>query len=334
MKCPNHLRTEAAGYCCVCGSFFCEACLTRHEGQVYCKRHYKPIAQKQEREQKHEEVKKRHGRHNLVVRYVDGRIEKGICFMLNPKESRFVLECVDAQGITINKTVKVRFSEIKALFTVKSFDGKFDKHERHAEYTPGGSKVFVKFKDGEVIEGITLQAYNPDVRRFYLIPIDADSNNITILIEAAAVERVYTPEEYTQLTAKEPTEKQEPAAAAAAAKDSTEVSQEESMGDFYFETRTYGTALEQYQHALRTYPDSPRLKKKVAVASINIGIQYIKKREYPKALACMETALANDPTNVHAKKKGKQLQKIIEKTERRMRAYTKQSERGGASNPP
>ena len=332
MKCPNHLRTEAAGYCCVCGTFFCEACLTRHEGQVYCKRHYKPIAQKMERAQKHEEVKKRHGRHNLVVRYVDGRIEKGICFMLNPESSGFTLECVNAQGATLDKTVRIRFSELKALFTVKSFDGKFDKNERYSEYTPGGSNVFVKFKDGEVIEGATLQAYNPDATRFYMIPIDAKSNNITILIEGAAVEAVYTPEEYAQLEAKKPAKNEE--SVAPVTKDTTGIGQEESMGDFYFETRTYGTAQEQYLLALRSHPDSQRLKTKVAVASINIGIQHIKKREYPKALACMETALDSDPTNIHAKKKAKQLQKIIEKTERRMRAYAKQSERGGTSKTP
>ena len=164
-----------------------------------------------------------------------------------------------------------------------------------------------------------------------MIPVDAGSNNITILIEAAAVEAVYTPEEYAQLEVKKPAEKE---SVALVTKDTTGIGQEESMGDFYFETRTYGTALEQYLLALRSHPDSQRLKTKVAVASINIGIQHIKKREYPKALACMEIALDNDPNNIHAKKKAKQLQKIIEKTERRMRAYAKQSERGGTSKTP
>ena len=39
------------------------------------------------------------------------------------------------------------------------------------------------------------------------IPEDSDSNNITILIEAKAVEAVYTPEEYAQLKANVPKSK-------------------------------------------------------------------------------------------------------------------------------
>ena len=69
---------------------------------------------------------------------------------------------------------------------------------------------------------------------------------------------------------------------------------------------------------------SVRLNKKIVVSLINIGIQYIKSRDYPVALEYMDRALERDPNNPHAKKKTKQLRKVIEKTQRQMREYHEQ----------
>ena len=112
-----------------------------------------------------------------------------------------------------------------------------------------------------------------------LLPSDESTNNITILVERAAVEAVYTPEEYFALKkAKEETRKKP------AKKESTELSQEETMGDFYFETHSYIAAAQHYKLAAKQFPDSERIRKKFVVATINVGIQHIKKREYPSAL--------------------------------------------------
>ena len=70
---------NAAGYCCVCGSFYCEDCLTRHEGNLYCPRHYKPIAAKIDEERKRAEVRTRHSRHSLVVYLKNGQRVQGVC---------------------------------------------------------------------------------------------------------------------------------------------------------------------------------------------------------------------------------------------------------------
>ncbi|MCH7910014.1 MAG: hypothetical protein IIB38_10400 [Candidatus Hydrogenedentes bacterium] len=59
----------------------------------------------------------------------------------------------------------------------------------------------------------------------------------------------------------------------------------------------------------------------MVVSTINAGIGFIKSRDYPDALKYMERALEIDPGNHHAEKKAKQLRKVIEKTQRRMKAY-------------
>ncbi|GMW01818.1 MAG: hypothetical protein AMXMBFR84_29550 [Candidatus Hydrogenedentota bacterium] len=257
-----------------------------------------------------EQNRKRHGRQRLVVRHKDGRIDYGVCFALNPKESTFHLDRTDKNGVSVGKTDQVRFSELKAVFYVKSFDGKYDKHERFREWTPEGKELVVEFQDGEVIRGYSLHASNLDEPRFFLIPEDQEGNNISILVERSAVKEVYTPEAYV---AKKTREKE---AKAASPGTPAVMTQEETMGDFYFETRNYEQALIQYGLASEKHGISARLRKKTIVSQFNIGVQYIKRRDYPRALENIEKVLAMDPGNEHAKKKAQQLRKILERPAR------------------
>ncbi len=320
MKCPNHFLRNAAGYCCVCGSFYCEDCLTQHEGNVYCPRHYKPFAAKQEEERKRVEVRKRHSRHSLIAYFKDGRREQGVCHAMNIRESGFHLSCEDDNGAATEKSVRIRFRDLKSVANVKSYTGKFDKSQPYQEYTPGGADLIVEFEDGEVIEGGTVHAYDPDAPRFYFIPKDQSSNYINVLVERTAAAGIYTPEEWAERKAgKEEKRRQQKAEGLPTG--ATPTSQEETMGDFYFEQHNYTGALEQYRiGALRT-PDSTRLKKKMLASTLNIGIGHIKRRDYPKALEWMEMGLKIDPDNDAAQRKAKQLRKIIAKTTRRMQAY-------------
>lgn len=321
MKCPNHLTRNVAGYCCVCGSFFCEDCLTQHEGNAYCRKHYKPIAAKLEEERQRAEARKRHARHALVVHFRDGHREQGVCHAMNVRESGFHLEIEDDNGVATGQTQRVRFADVKCVCNVKSYTGKFDPSEAYQEYTPGGSEIVVEFQDGEIVEGTTMNVYDPDQARFYLIPKDPNTNNINILVEHAATAGVYTREEWEARKTAERERRREERAAPVAEVEHTELSQEETMGDFYFEQHNYQPALEQYTIAAEKFPRSSRLRKKRLVATINVGIAHMKRRDYPKALEWMEKALEIDPDNPHALKKAKQLRKVIEKTEKRMKAY-------------
>lgn len=254
-------------------------------------------------------AKKRQHRQRLVVRYLDGRTVYGVCFALNPRDTGFHLDKTDPNGVTTGESIQVDFSELKAVFYVKSFDGKYDKNEQFREWSPEGSDVVVEFKDGEAIHGATQHPYNPHDVRFYLVPSDSDTNNISILVEASALKGVYTPEEYRARKAQEREQRKQDKGA--------DVTQEETMGDFYFETRNYKAAQEQYEKALAQFPQSHRLRKKKLAAFFNIGVQHIKQRNYPQALEVIEEVLRLDPGNSHAQKKVHQLRKIVAKSQSR-----------------
>ena len=310
MQCPNHPRNGATGYCSVCAAFGCHECLTEHEGQLFCRRHARVIAKEVE-ERKKTETRRKQARQRLAVRFKDGRTLFGMCFALNVNDEGFHLDRVDENGVALGETVQVMFEDLKGVFYVKSFDGKFDKSLRYRDWTPEGSELIVEFADGEKVRGYSLHSYTGRERRFHLIPKDANSNNISIIVERSAVKGVYTPEEYEARKAREREERrQQPDGGA-------DLSQEETLGDFYFETRNYDGALEQYRLGLKKNPQSRRLHKKVILAAYNVGVQFIKRREYPRALACMEGILKMDPGNGHAHKKAIQLRRIIEKEQTR-----------------
>jgi len=319
MKCPNHLLRNAAGYCCVCGSFFCEECLARHEGNLYCPKHYKPIAAKIAEQERLEQGRKRHQRHALVVHFRDGKREQGVSHAMNVREAGFHLTCEDNNGIATGKAVRVRFADVKYVANVKSYTGKFDAAESYADVRANGTPVVIEFKDGEIFEGTTIHAFNPDEPRFYIVPTDPSSNNINVLVEQAAVKSVYSAAEWAARKAAKKEEQRQ--AKAAGVSTPAVTTQEETMGDFYFEQHNYTGALEQYKIAFKKHPDSMRLRKKVLAATLNVGIGFVKRRDYPKALEWMNQALEIDPENEVARHKAKQLKKVIEKTQKRMQAY-------------
>lgn len=320
MKCPNHLTRDVAGYCSVCGSFYCQDCFTRHEGNLYCKKHYKPIGEKLELERKLTEGRRRRSRHAQVVHFRNGQTAQGACRTMNLRDTGFHLECENDDGTATGESLRVRFEDVKYICHVKSYDGKFEPSENVQEYTPGGTDVVVEFEDGEVLKGKTMNLYNPDHPRFYLIPKDETSNNINVLVESSAVSGVYTLEQYKEKSRLDAQPSQGDGDGAGK-RERVQLEQEESMGDFYFEQRNYQPATEQYSLARQNHPDSPRIRRKLVVSTINAGIGFIKSRDYPDALKYMERALEIDPGNHHAEKKAKQLRKVIEKTQRRMKAY-------------
>ncbi len=304
--CPSHSRKEVAGYCSVCGAFGCSECLTLHERELLCAKHYRPIAQRFEENKRLDEKRKQHPRQRLVVRFADGQLKYGVCFAMDLSDDGFHLDLVDAAGTTLGKTEYVKFQDLKAVFQVKSFDGKFDKTVQYKIWTPEGPELVVVFGDGEIVRGFSPQRYNPNDPRFYVVSNNPMDNNISILVERRATEAVHTAQEYEGQKVR----KRE------ASKDDgvpENISHEEVTGDFHFEMRDYETALEHYQQALAKFPRLARLQKKVVLALYDVGVQHIKRHEYDKALACMERALKMAPNNEHALKKASQLRHILQK---------------------
>lgn len=87
--------------------------------------------------------------------------------------------------------VEVNFSDLKALFFVRSLAGN-PGHDESLEPDPadprrrGSTVVRLEFDDGEVIVGLTTR-YPPDRPYFYLVPVDPKSNNLRMLVNRDAV---------------------------------------------------------------------------------------------------------------------------------------------------
>jgi len=306
MRCPRHHRNEVAGYRSVCGEFGCAECLTEHEGSFYCQRDFRPIAEKLDRDKRREAQLARPERQRLVVHLKDGKTYRGVCFALNTNAEGFVLDLVDKGGHTMEETMKVPFTNLKAVYYVKSFDGKFDKAQVYREAQVVGTPLVVEFSDGEVLHGNATKPYSAADPRFNIIPEDPGSNNISVLVEASAVKTVYTREEYKR-------KHQHELAEYLKAHRAQGVSSEEVRGDYHFEKTEYVRAMKHYRVALRDEPESVRLRKKIISAQYNIGMRHLKHHEYTRALACMKMVLEADPGNERAKQKMDKLRHFMRK---------------------
>ncbi len=131
---------------------------------------------------------------NLVVaRYKDGRIVKGTTYDFGPQKKGFHVVPLGEEG---KKVSEVLFSDLKAVFFVKSLEGKQDHpltkdvFEEKAE--PGTlMKVKITFPDGETLVGTT-QGYTLEREGFFIVPLEEDSNNLRIFVISKAVKEVDT----------------------------------------------------------------------------------------------------------------------------------------------
>jgi hypothetical protein len=131
---------------------------------------------------------------NLVVaRYHDGRIIKGTTYDFGPQKKGFHVVPLGEEG---RKVSEVLFSDLKAVFFVKSLEGKQDRpltkdvSEEKAE-PRAQMKVKITFLDGETLKGTT-QGYNLEREGFFIVPLEADSNNQRIFVISKAVKEVDT----------------------------------------------------------------------------------------------------------------------------------------------
>lgn len=112
----------------------------------------------------------------IVIRYSDGRLQKGITTDFFPNKDSF--HVIPAGAVPDNKPVDVRVAELKAVFFVREFGGSPDYNDKK-EFEPGktvvGRKIKVLFNDGELLVGTT-NGYQPDRPGFFVVPADPQSN--------------------------------------------------------------------------------------------------------------------------------------------------------------
>ncbi len=130
---------------------------------------------------------------NLVVaRYQDGSTIKGTTYDFGPQKKGFH---VVPLGEEEKKVSEVLFSDLKAVFFVKSLEGRQDHplaKEVEERPEPGGPmKVKITFFDGETLSGTT-QGYALEREGFFIVPLEEDSNNLRIFVISKAVKQVDT----------------------------------------------------------------------------------------------------------------------------------------------
>lgn len=126
----------------------------------------------------------------IVIRYQDGRINKGVTTNFGFNKEFFHLTSVNALPDT--KPTKVSLQDLKAVFFVKTFGGNpeyKDKNEFNGVKMAAQRKIKVTFKDGEVLMGTTYD-YKPGSSGFFIFPVDPQSNIDRCFIISASTKEV------------------------------------------------------------------------------------------------------------------------------------------------
>ncbi|MFN3740207.1 MAG: DUF6982 domain-containing protein [Thermodesulfovibrionales bacterium] len=131
----------------------------------------------------------------VVLRFSGGEVLKGYLEHFSPDDEIVSINEISGERKSVN------INELKAIFFVKTFEGKKDYNERKAfsGVNTRLKRVFVKFKDGESLtgyiegelpwqKGFFLESGRK--KGFFLLPTDSESNNIKIFVIASFVRDV------------------------------------------------------------------------------------------------------------------------------------------------
>ena len=130
-------------------------------------------------------------RNKVVVATRDKQRIKGFTWDFVPNRDTFHVADPDDE----HKIAELSFSDLKAVFFVKSLEGIPGRpsptfSEESLEGVPG-LKIKVTFVDGEVMFGTT-NGYQPGRKGFFVMPADKMGNNERVYVIAAAAQSVDT----------------------------------------------------------------------------------------------------------------------------------------------
>jgi len=120
----------------------------------------------------------------VVAHYMNGDIVKGLSMDVAPGKAFCHIR-------TDEGTSKVEFKDLKALYFVKDLAGDSKRDDvqevQEDDIRLRGSKLLeIVFKDDEQMV-VLCNRFPPKTDRFFVLPIDMDSNNDRILVNRAAV---------------------------------------------------------------------------------------------------------------------------------------------------
>jgi hypothetical protein len=123
----------------------------------------------------------------VVARFRDGRVMKGYTRNFDASRPSFSLTLLQADD---QEPVEIRMVDLKAVFFVKTFEGRREYNERK-EFAKAftGRRLAVRFHDGEVLVGTSFN-YSAATPGFFLFPADDESNNEKLFVVAASVKDI------------------------------------------------------------------------------------------------------------------------------------------------
>ncbi len=137
----------------------------------------------------------------VVVRYLDGRVHKGLVRNFSVEADELVLE----ESVTGNE-MRVSLAVLKAVFFVRSLEGDPSHREKklfgaRKDTKNLGKKIYIKFKDNENLYGFYRgdipwkQGYfvaepHSSARGFFVAPTDEGSNNVRIFVVGTAIKDI------------------------------------------------------------------------------------------------------------------------------------------------
>ncbi len=130
----------------------------------------------------------------VVAKFKDGAVLKGNTNDFFPNKKLFHLELSARDAAEVKKenpkAREIDTDKLKAAFFVRGFKGNKFHKDLYNDSLPGsGRKIEVKFIDGEVITGNSMN-YSPDRHGFFLIPADLKGNNERIFVMRSATEEI------------------------------------------------------------------------------------------------------------------------------------------------
>jgi len=134
---------------------------------------------------------------NLVVaKYRDGRMVKGVTYNFSADRKFFHVLPLSQEREGSKKGTEVMISELKAIFFVKSLEGRgiFPPHEilwNEEENRRSARKIRVTFFDGETLVGTTF-GFNRSREGFFIVPLEKESNNLRIFVVFNAIKEIET----------------------------------------------------------------------------------------------------------------------------------------------
>jgi acetyl-CoA synthetase (ADP-forming) len=146
------------------------------------------------------EVLMKKDKEKVILHFMDGRITRGHIKTINLGRNTIPIKTNEGEK-------RFKFSELKAIYFVKTFKGDRTYMEKKAYKKvyglkkPKGKKVLVKFKDGEFLtgflegpipwkKGFFLTPPDPSLKGFFLLPTDERSNNKRIFVINASIQEV------------------------------------------------------------------------------------------------------------------------------------------------